>query len=67
MSIASMAKTPFVHNLGFLSGGRTGSLEMLTLCDELIGWSSKMANGVTVDAEALAVEVVKRSAPTNDS
>ena len=66
MSIASMAKTPFVHNLGFLSGGRTGSLEMLTLCDELIGWSSKMANGVTVDAEALAVEVVKRSAPTND-
>lgn len=66
MSIASMAKTPFVHNLGFLSGGRTGSLEMLTLCDEFIGWSSKMANGVTVDAEALAVEVVKRAAPTND-
>ena len=66
MSIAAMARTPFVHNLGFLSGGRTGSLEMLTLCDELIGWSSKMANGVTVDAEALAVEVVKRAAPTNE-
>ncbi len=66
LAIASMAKTPFVHNLGFLSGGRTGSLEMLTLCDELIGWTSKMAHGITVDAESLAVEVVQRAAPTND-
>ena len=65
LTIASMAKTPFVHNLGFLSGGRTGSLEMLTLCDELIGWSSKMANGVTVNKTNLAVEVIQRSAPTN--
>lgn len=32
MAIAALACTPFVHNLGFLSGGRTGSLEMLTLC-----------------------------------
>ena len=29
MAIAALAGTPFVHNLGFLSGGRTGSLEML--------------------------------------
>ena len=51
LAIAAMAKTPFVHNLGFLSGGRTGSLEMLTLCDEMIGWTSKMANGLKVDSE----------------
>ncbi|MGI9464292.1 MAG: trimethylamine methyltransferase family protein, partial [Aestuariivirgaceae bacterium] len=49
MTIAALAGTPFVHNLGFLSGGRTGSLEMLVLCDELIGWTSRMAAGVEVD------------------
>ena len=63
LAIAAMAKTPFVHNLGFLSGGRTGSLEMLTLCDEMIGWTSKMANGLKVDSETLAVEVIQRAAP----
>ncbi len=65
LAIAAMARTPFVHNLGFLSGGRTGSLEMLVLCDEMIGWSSKMAFGFDVDVESLAVEVIQRAAPTN--
>ena len=63
MAIAALACTPFVHNLGFLSGGRTGSLEMLVLCNELIGWTSHLAAGVTVDTASLAVEVVKRAAP----
>jgi len=66
LTIAAMAKTPFVHNLGFLSGGRTGSLELLTLCDEMIGWSTKMSTGVEVSAETLAVEVMERAIPGND-
>ena len=66
LAIAALAKTPFVHNLGFLSGGRTGSLELLTLCDEMIGWTTKMATGVEVNAETLAVEVVRRAAPNNE-
>lgn len=65
MTIAALARTPFIHNLGFLSGGRTGSLEMLVLCDELVGWSSQMANGFKVDVEEIAVEVVKNAAPDN--
>ncbi|WP_306115608.1 MULTISPECIES: trimethylamine methyltransferase family protein [unclassified Roseovarius] len=65
MAIAALAGTPFVHNLGFLSGGRTGSLEMLALCDELIGWSNQMAAGCAVDADAVAFDVVKRAAPDN--
>jgi trimethylamine--corrinoid protein Co-methyltransferase len=66
LAIAGLASTPFVHNLGFLSGGRTGSLQMLTLCDELVGWSGKMANGVEVTAETVAFEVVKRAVANND-
>ncbi|MFT5598739.1 MAG: trimethylamine--corrinoid protein Co-methyltransferase [Gammaproteobacteria bacterium] len=66
LTIAAMAGTAFIHNLGYLSGGQTGSLEMLTLCDELVGWTNKMAAGIEVNAETLAVEVVKRAAPDND-
>ena len=65
MAIAALAGTPFVHNLGFLSGGRTGSLEMLALCDELVGWSNQMASGCIVDADTIAYDVVKRAAPEN--
>ncbi len=66
LAIAALAGTPFVHNLGFLSGGRTGSIQLLTLCDELIGWSSKMATGVEVTADSIAFEVVLRSAKNNE-
>lgn len=66
LAIAALASTPFVHNLGFLSGGRTGSLQMLTLCDELVGWANKMSSGVEVTPDSIALEVVKRAGISND-
>ena len=66
LTVAAMAGTSFVHNLGYLSGGQTGSLEMLTLCDELVGWTNKMASGIEVNAETLALEVIQRAAPSNE-
>ncbi len=66
LTVAAMAGTPFVHNLGFLSGGRTGSLELLALCDEMVGWTNKMATGIEVNAETLAVDVVERAAVQNE-
>lgn len=65
MAIAAISGSSFVHNLGFLSGGRTGSLEMLVLCDELVGWSNHMAGGVPVNTESLGVDVIKRSVDDN--
>ena len=65
MSMAVLAGTSFIHNLGFLSGGRTGSQEMLVLCDELAGMACKLAGGIAVDEASLAVDVVKRAAAEN--
>ena len=62
MALAALAGTSFIHNLGFLSAGKTGSLEMLVLCDELAGMVSKLAGGIVVNEETLAVDVVKRAA-----
>ena len=65
LSQAVLAGTPFIHNLGFLSGGRTGSLEMLVLCDELAGQAATFAGGIAVDQDALAFEVIRRASPEN--
>lgn len=65
LAMAALASTPFVHNLGFLSGGRTGSLQMLTLCDELVGWSSKVATGVEVTEDSIALDAIRRAAKNN--
>ena len=65
LALASLAGTAFIHNLGFLSSGRTGSLEMLVLCDELIGWAARFAQGIEVTEETIGVDVVKRAAKDN--
>ncbi len=65
MATAALAGTPFIHNLGFLSGGRTGSLEMLVLCDEVAGWAGRFAGGIAVDPDSIAVDLIKRAAHDN--
>ncbi len=65
MTTAVLSGTSFVHNLGYLSAGRTGSLEMLVLADELAGMASRFAAGIQVDEASLAVDVVARAAGDN--
>ena len=65
MALAALANTGFIHRLGFLSGGRTGSLEMLVLCDELASMANSFAGGIAVDEENLAFDAIKRSASDN--
>ena len=65
MTTAVLSGTSFVHNLGYLSAGRTGSLEMLVLADELAGMASRFAAGITVDEASLAVDVIARAAQDN--
>lgn len=61
MQTAVVSGTSFIHNLGYLSAGKTASLEMLVLCDELAGLAKRFAAGVRVDEETLGWEVIRRS------
>ena len=62
--VSALAGTSWTHNLGFLSSGKTGSLEMLVLCDELAGMASRIAAGIMVNDEALAFDVINRAGKT---
>ena len=65
LHLAALSGTSFVHNLGYLAGGKTGSLEMLLLCDELAGAARRLAAGLAVTPESLAVEVSARATAEN--
>ncbi|MCP4332835.1 MAG: hypothetical protein GY785_09285, partial [Gammaproteobacteria bacterium] len=65
LQATSMACTSLTHNLGLLSSGRTGSMEMLVACDELAAMATRFARGIEVTSQAIAVDVIKRAAPAN--
>lgn len=54
---AVLSGTPFIHNLGYLSSGKTGSLEMLVLSDELADMACRIAQGISVTNDSLGEDV----------
>ena len=52
--------TNLVHDVGYLEFGLTYSFDLLVMCDEFIGQIRRMMEGIRVDKEHLAVDVVKR-------
>ncbi len=60
-----LSGTALTHNLGVLSSGRTGSLEMLVACDELAAMASRFGAGIEVSPDTIATEVIARAALDN--
>jgi len=51
----TLAGSHLIHDVGYLEGGLTNSIEMITMCDELVGWVRRFMQGVEVDDETLAL------------
>jgi len=56
--IDALEGSNLVHDLGYLESGRTGSLEMLVMCDEALGWIKRFMEPVMVDDETLAMDTI---------
>jgi trimethylamine---corrinoid protein Co-methyltransferase len=52
-----------VHDVGYLDSGLTYSLEQLAICDELINWVRRFMEGVPVDDESLALDLIDELGP----
>jgi trimethylamine--corrinoid protein Co-methyltransferase len=57
--IATMAGSNLNHDVGYLDFGRTGSLEMIVVLDEIIDQVRRMNAGIPVNQELLAVDAVR--------
>ena len=56
--ISTMIGSNLNHDVGYLDFGRTGSLEMIVILDELIDQARRLRRGIPVDDDALALEAI---------
>jgi trimethylamine--corrinoid protein Co-methyltransferase len=55
-----------VHDCGFMDAGMQGSLQLMAIDDDLIGFVRAATASVEVDEETLALDVVEELGPTGD-
>ena len=51
------------HDVGYLDFGRTGSLEMIVICNELIGQIRRIQKGIPVNEATMALDVIREVGP----
>jgi trimethylamine--corrinoid protein Co-methyltransferase len=51
------------HDVGYIEYGSTASLENLIICDDIIGMVRRIAKGINVNEETLAVDVIDQIGP----
>ncbi len=54
----TLAGSHLIHDVGYMEGGLTNSLEMIVMADEFIHWIRKFMQGVVVDEETLALDQI---------
>jgi len=59
---AMLSRADIIHDVGFLEYGSTSSLEMVTMANELIAMSRFFTEGIPVNNETLALDVIERVA-----
>lgn len=59
---ALFSRANLIHDVGFLEFGSTSSLEMTTMANELIAMSRFFVQGIPVNQETLAFEVIEKVA-----
>ncbi|MFZ3048895.1 MAG: trimethylamine methyltransferase family protein [Desulfatirhabdiaceae bacterium] len=55
-----------VHDVGYLGQGMVGHPAALVMCAEIIGYVRRMARGFTIDADHLAMDVIRDRGPGGD-
>jgi trimethylamine--corrinoid protein Co-methyltransferase len=55
-----------VQNVGYLDSALTGSLELMVLGDEIIGWLRRYLRDIEVSPESLCLEAIRESGPDGD-
>jgi trimethylamine--corrinoid protein Co-methyltransferase len=61
--VALLTGTNLVHDVGYLEAGLTTSPEMIVFTAEVISMSRHFTSGITLDSEAIALEVIDRVGP----
>ncbi len=64
--LESMAGAQMMHDVGYLEGGMCNSIEQVVICDELINYVKRFMQGLVVNEETLALDVIDQIGPDGD-
>jgi trimethylamine--corrinoid protein Co-methyltransferase len=64
--VALLAGNNLVHDVGYLQAGLTTSPEMIVFSAEMISMMRRFMQGLSLDAESLALEVIHKVGPGGD-
>ncbi len=53
-----------VHDIGFMDAGLQGSLQLIAICNDILGFLRATTAGVVVNDETLALDVIEELGPT---
>jgi trimethylamine--corrinoid protein Co-methyltransferase len=62
----TLGEANLVHDVGYMESGKCYSLEMLAICDEVIGYIRRYCRGIEVDDETLALDLIAELGPEGD-
>jgi trimethylamine--corrinoid protein Co-methyltransferase len=55
-----------IHDIGYMESGLTGSLELVVICDEIISWLKTYLQGLEINKETLALDLIHEHALRGD-
>jgi len=61
LTIASLSGNNLIHDVAFLESAKSGSVELLIICDEIIAMLRRIMRGIDINDETLAVEAIKEA------
>jgi trimethylamine--corrinoid protein Co-methyltransferase len=62
--VAAQSGANLIHDIGsFLNFGLTGSLDLLTICDEIVSMISYVLRGIEVNDDTLALDIIAKVGP----
>lgn len=64
--LAQLSGANLVHDVGYMEGGKTGSLPFLAMCDEYVDLARYMGAGTRINSETLAVNCIEEVGPAGN-
>ena len=62
----TLGQATLVHDVGYMESGKCYSLEMMAICDEVIGYIRRYSAGIEVNDETLALDLIADLGPGGD-
>ena len=63
LMLSALAGNNLIHDLGYLDNGMTSSLELLTICNEMVSQIRRFLQGIPVTPETLAMDTIAAIGP----